>query len=105
MSEQRVIYGEAGTGKNLSVEHFVPPADAKDAAKTSHVETVLLLLLLGIGFTSVQGDANYTSVAHCHLRCSGQLGVLPDASGVVATLPMCLLISAFKDRLSLMVEP
>ena len=29
--EQRVHRGEAGTGKNLRVGHFVPPADAKDA--------------------------------------------------------------------------
>ena len=29
--EQRVHRREAGTGKNLSVGHFVPPANAKDA--------------------------------------------------------------------------
>ena len=85
-----------------------PAADAKDAAKTLHVETVQLLLLLGIGcpgFTPVQEDATYTCVVHSHLRRSGQLGVLPDASEVVATMPMRLLISASKEKLSLIVEP
>ena len=34
LSEQRVYCGEAGTGKNLSIGNFVPPAGAKDAVKT-----------------------------------------------------------------------
>ena len=34
LSEQCVHCGEAGTGKNLSIGHFVPPAGAKDAVKT-----------------------------------------------------------------------
>ena len=40
LPEQRVHCKEAGAGKNPSVGHFVPPADAKDAAKASEVETV-----------------------------------------------------------------
>ena len=68
-------------GKNLSVGHFVPPADAKDAAKTLHVETVHLLLLLGIGcpdLTSVQDGDDYVCVIQRRLGWSGQLGLLPD---------------------------
>ena len=34
LSEQRVHCEEAGTGKNLSIGHFVPPAGAKHAVKT-----------------------------------------------------------------------
>ena len=49
LSEQCVEGGDGGMGKNLGVVHFVAPADAKDTAKTSHVETVQLLLLLRIG--------------------------------------------------------
>ena len=78
LSEQRVHCGEAGTGKNLSIAHFVPPSGAKDAAKTLLVETVHLLLLLGIGcpgFTSLQEGADYACIIHYYLNWSGQLGV------------------------------
>ena len=81
MSEYCVYYRETGIGKNLSVGHFVPPADAKDAAKTLHVETVHLLLLLGVGcpdFTSVQDGDDYVCVIQRRLGWSGQLGLLPD---------------------------
>ena len=112
LSEQRVYCGDAGTGKNLSIGHFFPPAGAKDAAKILHVETVHLLLLLGIGcpaFTSLQEGADYACVIHYFLGWNGQLGVLLDVSDqfsrVLATLSMGLLISASKDKLSLMVEP
>ena len=65
----------ASTGRRV----LCPPADAKDAAKTSGVETVDLLLLLGIGcpgFTPLREDADYVCVHR-----SGQLGVLLNASG------------------------
>ena len=45
-SKQHLHCEEASTGKNLSVGHFAPPADAKDAVKTLDVETVHLLLML-----------------------------------------------------------
>ena len=80
LSEQRVHGGEADTGKNLGVGHFVVPADAKDATETLHVVTVQLLLLLP-GFTPVQEGADYADFVHCHLGLSGQLGFLPDVSG------------------------
>ena len=38
--EKRVHGGEASTDKNLGIEHFVVPADAKDVVKTLHVKTV-----------------------------------------------------------------
>ena len=76
------------------------------------METVHLLLLLGIGcpaFTSLQEGADYACVIHYFLGWNGQLGVLLDVSDqfsrVLATLSMGLLISASKDKLSLMVEP
>ena len=78
LSEQRVHCGEAGTGKNLSIGHFVPLSGAKDAAKTLLVETVHLLLLLCIGcpgFTSLQEGADYACIIHYYLNWSGQLGV------------------------------
>ena len=84
LSEQHIRGGEAGMGKNLGVRHFVAPADAKDAAKTSHVENAQLLLLLGIGspgFSPVQEGADYVGIVHCNLGWSGWLGVLPEASG------------------------
>ena len=69
LSEQRLHCGEAGLGKYLNVGHLVPSVDAKDAAKTLRVETVHLLLLLGIGcpaFTPIQEGADYAYVVHCH---------------------------------------
>ena len=80
LSEQHIRGGEAGMG----IRHFVAPADAKDAAKTSHVENAQLLLLLGIGspgFSPVQEGADYVGIVHCNIGWSGWLGVLPEASG------------------------
>ncbi|KAL6457667.1 hypothetical protein MHYP_G00346300 [Metynnis hypsauchen] len=54
--------GETSTGKNLGVGHFVVPADAKDAAKTSHVEAVQLLLLLGMGYPGFAPVQDYAGV-------------------------------------------
>ena len=112
MSEYCVYYRETGIGKNLSVGHFVPPADAKDAAKTLHVETVHLLLLLGIGcpdFTSVQDGDDYVCVIQRRLGWRVSLGFSQTREvsrpRVVAAFRIELLISTSKDRLSLMVEP
>ena len=99
LSEQRVHCGEAGTGKNLSIGHFVPPSGAKDAAKTLLVETVHFLLLLGIGcpgFTSLQEGADYACVIHYYLNWSGQFGVLPDVSDQLS-LGSCDLVDGFVD--------
>ena len=65
---------------------YITPADAEDAAKASHVETVQRLLLLCVGCPSfapimIQEGANDAGVLHCNLFWNGKLGILPDTSG------------------------
>ena len=91
LPEQRVQGGEAiaSTGKDQGVGHFITPADAKDPAKASHVETVQLLLMLGLGCPSfapimLQEGANDAGVVHCNLRkleWSACNRILSDMSG------------------------
>ena len=84
LSEQRVHGGEASTGKNLGVRHILAQADAKDAAKAFHLESVQLLLLLGVGcpvFSPLKEGTDYAGAVHFHFGWSGQLGVNPNVSG------------------------
>ena len=79
------------------------------------MEAVQFALLFGVRcprFAAVEESADYVGVVHCPLGWGCQLWILPDAvrrvvrrPRVVAVLPMCLLISASRDRLSLMVDP
>ena len=112
LSKQSEHSGKTSTGQDISVGYFILPAYSQDTADDSQVECVEPSLLSGIcspRLAAKQQCADNTGIVDCHLCLHGQFGLVHTRAvrraRVEAAFPILLLISASKERLSVMVEP
>lgn len=111
LSKQRVHGGETSTYKDRGVGYFVAPLYAKDLAKAVQVKAVqpsfsvyVVHVLLPYSRVLTMQTLYTAIMVEVDSLLFPQTRVV-SRPRVVAVLPMCLLILASRDRLSLMVDP
>ena len=112
LSKQSVHTGKTSTRQDIRVGYFVQLGYAQDTADASQVECVEPTLLPGICspcLAAIQQCADNTGNVDRHICLLRHQGLVHTRAvrraRVEAAFPILLLVSASKERLSVMVEP